>query len=143
MLDLMLAWAEYEADLSSLGYDLETDDSLQTAAIVSLFTDREADSDDELPAGETDRRGWWADATLDDAAEGSKIGSKLWLIRREKRTEPVRQRAEQYCREALQWLVDDGLVDTVGVLAEWQESMLAIRVRLGNDEYDYTYPWEG
>ena len=95
--------------------DLVTGRDLETAAIISLFTDRLANPDDVLPdPSEGDRRGWWADYGADYP-----IGSRLWLISREKETEAVRQRAEEYCREALQWMLDDDVADTVDVVAAW------------------------
>lgn len=95
--------------------DLVTGRDLETAAIISLFTDRLANPDDQLPdPHDADRRGWWADYGADYP-----IGSRIWLISREKETEDVRQRAEEYCREALQWMLDDDVADTVEVTAAW------------------------
>lgn len=95
--------------------DLVTGRDLETAAIISLFSDRLANADDRLPdPADADRRGWWADYDSDYL-----IGSRLWLISREKQTEDVRQRAEDYCREALQWMLDDDVADTVDVVAAW------------------------
>jgi phage gp46-like protein len=95
--------------------DLVSGRDLETAALISLFTDRLALPDDRLPdPTDGDRRGWWADWQSDYL-----IGSRLWLISREKQTEPVRQRAEDYCREALQWMLDDDVADTVDVVAAW------------------------
>ena len=95
--------------------DLVTGRDLETSAIISLFTDRLATPDDRLPdPADSDRRGWWADWEADYP-----IGSRIWLISREKQTEDVRQRAEEYCREALQWMIDDDVADTVEVTASW------------------------
>ena len=95
--------------------DLVTGRDLETSAIISLFTDRLANADDVLPdPADSDRRGWWADWGADYP-----IGSRLWLISREKQTEDVRQRVEEYCREALQWMLDDDVADTVEVVAAW------------------------
>ncbi|MGV8000574.1 phage GP46 family protein [Photorhabdus temperata subsp. temperata] len=88
--------------------DLVTGDDLQTAMIVSLFTDRQARSDDEIDG--TDRRGWWGDVGSD-----YQIGSRLWLIRRQKLTTAVALKAEDYAREALQWMLDDGVVASVNI----------------------------
>lgn len=96
--------------------DLATGRDLETAATISLFTDRLALADDQLPdPNDGDRRGWWADW---DAEQGN-LGSRLWLISREKQTEEVRRRAEDYCREALQWMIDDDVADSIEVTAAW------------------------
>ena len=105
-------------DLVLQGGDLAGDDSLGTAVLISLFTDARADAD-VLPEGVTDPRGWWADALLaENARSFSGVGSLLWLLAREKQTQEVMARAEDYARQALQWLVDDGLASAVSVFAE-------------------------
>ncbi|MCD7099126.1 phage GP46 family protein [Stenotrophomonas sp. MMGLT7] len=96
---------------------LAQDDGLLSSVLISLFTDRRADDDDTLPDGGSDRRGWWGDSFADD--RGDQIGSRLWLLRREKASAEVLQRARQYATEALQWLVDDDVVKSVAVEAEW------------------------
>ncbi len=97
-------------DLAIDGYELATESGLKSAVIVSLFTDRRAEADDAIPDGTTDRRGWWAEASL---------GSRLWLLAREKETADVLLRAEEYAREALAWLVEDGVAAAVEISAEW------------------------
>lgn len=97
--------------------DLAPDDGLETAIILSLFTDRRALPDDPLPDGSDDRRGWWADAW----AEQGPVGSRLWLLEREKDTRDVVNRARDYAEEALQWLVDDGIAERIEVMAGWVE----------------------
>ena len=93
---------------------LDSGNDLATAVILSLFTDRRADDDDRLPDG-LDRRGWWGDGEADEGP----MGSRLWLLSREKTTPETRRRAETYAREALQWLVDDGAADSVRVVAAY------------------------
>jgi len=96
--------------------DLATGRDLATSVVLSLFTDRLALPGDRLPdPGDGDRRGWWADF---NAAEGP-LGSRLWLISREKETNETRLRAEDYCREALQWMIDDQVANEIEIVAEW------------------------
>ena len=95
--------------LDALG--LVADDGLQTAVILSLFTDRRANADDVLPGDPADQRGWWADAY--PMLPGDKIGSRLWLLNREKQLARVLSRAQEYAREALQWMIDDGVASSV------------------------------
>lgn len=116
-------------DLALLGGSLVGDEGLETAVIVSLFTDRRADPGDLLPDNTTDRRGHWADAYAE--TDGDKIGSKLWLLSREKHLPAVARRAETYAAEALQWLLDDGVAATVKVTAEWLAAdLLALGVEI-------------
>lgn len=106
--------------LTLTGPDFASDDGLRTAVIISLFTDRRAEADDELPDGGTDRRGSWDDPTL---------GSRLWLLGREKQTQRTLERAREYAEEALAWLVEDGIARAVTVSAEWvRTGVLGLRV---------------
>lgn len=115
------------------GGSLVTEETLQSAVIVSLLTDRRAAPDDRLPADARpnnpvppDRRGW-----VGDAFDNGRIGSRLWLLYREKQTEETRKRAIFYARESLQWLLDDGHVNVIEVSATWNGiGRLEIVVRL-------------
>jgi phage gp46-like protein len=126
MTDIALA---FDADRSGFdlvlagdgaAYDLQGDDGLLTAVVVSLFTDARAGADDPLPderAGvPSDRRGWWGDPVPDEDGRDS-MGSLLWLLWREKETPEVVARAERYAQEALRWLTRDGHVAELHVAA--------------------------
>ncbi|NHB97019.1 phage GP46 family protein [Photorhabdus stackebrandtii] len=103
MSDITSYWDvnKIHADWLSGNGDLVTGNDLQTAIIISLFTDRQARPDDEIDG--VDRKGWWGDIGSD-----YQIGSRLWLIRRQKLTTAVALKTEDYAREALQWMLDDG-----------------------------------
>ena len=88
--------------------------SLVRALIVSLFTWRRADADDDLPA--ESRLGWWGDTF--PVVANSRLGSRLWLLARSKLTSETVTQAKQYAQEALQWLVDDGVAARIDVVAE-------------------------
>lgn len=115
MADVATTWREFGGDFSVSGASLRADDGLQTAVVLSLFTDRLASAGDALPSA-GGRRGWWGDAVA--AEPGDLIGSRLWLLSREKVTAQVLRRAEEYAREALQWLLDDGVARAVEVQAQ-------------------------
>lgn len=100
-------------DISLAGADLLAEDTLATAVMLSLMCDRTAAAHEVQPGA--DRRGWWADAFAD--ADGDAFGSRLWLLQREKQLPANVQRARAYMLEALQWMVDDGLVDAIEVTA--------------------------
>lgn len=62
---------------------------------------------------------------------GDRIGSRLWLLKREKQLPETLRRAEDYAREALAWLVTDGLAASVTVAAEWAAmGLLAMRINI-------------
>ena len=104
---------EHGADYAIDALGLKVDDGLETAVIISLFTDRRANADDNIPDGSNDLRGWWADSF--NAIENDKIGSRLWLLSREKQLTSVLVRAREYSEEALAWLVADGVAESVEV----------------------------
>ncbi|MFA3761657.1 phage GP46 family protein [Yersinia sp. 2544 StPb PI] len=86
-------------------------DDLHTAILLSLFTDRLARIDDAIDGD--DRRGWWG-----DSGALSAIGSRLWLLRREKLTTQVAIKAEDYAAEALAWLTEDSVVAAINTRAQ-------------------------
>ncbi|WP_145578099.1 phage GP46 family protein [Yersinia alsatica] len=86
-------------------------DDLHTAILLSLFTDRLARADDDIDGD--DRRGWWGDSGVTSA-----IGSRLWLLRRQKLTTQVAIKAEDYAREALAWLMEDAVVSVISPRAQ-------------------------
>lgn len=112
MPDLLMAFGAMGTDLVLHDGDLGPDTGLYTAIVISLFTDRLAEHGDELPPGQTDPRGWCLDVSLPriEGRGADRIGSRLWLLQREKELPEVLARARHYAREALQWLVDEGHV---------------------------------
>lgn len=119
--DIKIMWDEESLhgnfSYDESGADISTDIGLETAVIVSLFTDRRAEGE-ELPQGERMRRGWWGDSVA--AIRNDRIGSRLWLLFREKSLTSVALRAKEYAEEALQWLVRDKIATAVNVTAEIQ-----------------------
>jgi len=96
---------------------LEVDATLETPVLISLFTDSEATTQEIKTAGLDRQQGWWADADALRAPGARRMGSKLWLLSRGKTTLETCRRVEGYVKEALQWLVDRGLVATISVVA--------------------------
>lgn len=143
-----------ELDRESLSGDVQVDGGrliaehgLRTAVLVSLFTDRLAEPDDVLPLGEESRRGWWAD--LVPPAPEDRIGSRLWLLARERQTQETRLRARQYTEEALAWLVEDEVAAEVEVAAEWvRRGVLGLGITIHRPEqpdarFRFAVAWEG
>lgn len=125
--DIKISWdaAVSRGDWQLSGGDLATGSDLQTAILLSVFTDAMAAPDDVIPDGTGDPRGWWGDQ-FDPTHP---IGSKLWLLDREKQTQTVLNRALSYISDALQWLIDDGVVGRFDIQCEWvRESFLGARI---------------
>lgn len=116
---------------------------LRTAIILSLFCDRRAETDDVLPDPSGSRRGWWGDALMPRP-----LGSRLWLLSREKQIQDVVNRAQEYAAESLKWLLDDLILDELVVSAEVVAfGILGLAVRVckpyGRPEtYQFNYLWQ-
>lgn len=111
MADLTLVWDPdaFSADFALGPTDILTGNDLQTSIIVSLFTDP----------------GWWA-----NAFEADDWGCRLIELRRAKHTNATLLAARDYCRIALQWLIDDEVASAVDVQTSWQGSTLVIAINL-------------
>lgn len=143
--DLALSMRDGVIDLAIVDNDLAPDEGLRTACLISLFADRRAEDDDQLPVEDGDRRGWWGDQFAEQ--EGDRIGSRLWLLERAKRTEDLVPSAEEYAREALAWLVEDRVASRVDVAAELEPRGLAIDVTIRKPDGDeanfrFSHVWD-
>ena len=100
-----------DCDLTATASEYARDESLETAVLISLFSDARVDKAD-LPGG-GDRKGWWGDSFLDDDDES--LGSKLWLLETRKNTAESERLARAWAEEALAWMVADGVASRVEV----------------------------
>jgi phage gp46-like protein len=67
---------------------LDETQALATAVTVALCSDRLAETSDALPLpGSSDRKGWWGDDGAADIWNGWPIGSRFWLMSRDKITD--------------------------------------------------------
>ena len=142
-MDLGLSLIDGSFDLEIKNGDVVRDDGLETAVTISLFTDRRV-TEEEKPYLANSKRGYWGD--LFSEIDGDKMGSRLWTLEREKRTTEVLRRAEDYTREALQWLIDDGVVLSISAIASYDNNkFINIDVKiikpLGN-ESRYKILWD-
>jgi phage gp46-like protein len=98
-------------DIKLLTGDVAPDDGLETAVLISLFSDARA-NEDQIAAidRDGDLRGFWGDLQGPD-----KTGSLLWTIKRAKQLASVLAAARSYAAASLQWLVDDLVADRVEV----------------------------
>jgi phage gp46-like protein len=134
MADATISWdtANNRGDWSMSGPILTAGNDLETAIIISLFSDRMAQPDDVIPDGSNDPRGWWADDTVP-------IGSRLWLLRRAKQT-----------KDTLQKAYDDGVVGRFDISVQWvRAGVLGAQITAYKPSGTllttgrYTWAWEG
>ena len=119
--DIRLVWDQVTgtADVNMLGAGLELGHDLETALIISLFSDGQADPGDIVY--DTDPRGWWADtyAALEDPAltplPDDRIGSKLWQVFARPRNQDTLNWLGDQATKALAWMLVDGVASAVDV----------------------------
>lgn len=146
MSEIQTLFIDGTGDWLLAGASLAVDDGLESAIVISLFTDRRANEDDLIPGG-TDRRGWWGDTFSE--VEGDKIGSRLWLLSREKQEREVLERAKQYSEEALAWLVEDGIARAITVTASIvRDGLLGLQIEVARSgrsvsKYRFESFWKG
>lgn len=82
---------------------------LYRALIISLFTWRRKNTSDDSDHP----YGWWGDSYPSIAND--KIGSRLYLLARSKLNNQTANFAKIYIKEAVQWMIDDGLASRIDV----------------------------
>jgi phage gp46-like protein len=122
--------------------------SLQVAVELALFTDLRASTEEirQFQIGQSDRmskRGYWAN-TFKNVPQGS----KLWLLTRAKRTQATLTRAITFSKEALQHLIDDGIVANITPSASFSGEALILIIGITKPdgqgiEFKWQFTWEG
>lgn len=128
-MQLFLNGAQVSADMT---------DSLSRAVVISLFTWQRASQSDEVDNDQ--RMGWWGDTFAEN--KGDKIGSKLWLLLRQKVTDETLNRAQEYAYKSLKWLIDDGICSDITVDVERDEddpNRINLDVQLTTSTSNLTY----
>jgi len=143
-MDLGLFILEDGPDIVFEKGDIKLDEGLETAVLISLFSDRRVSSA-EIPFGQTSPRGWWGDLFAEEA--GDRIGSKLWLFAREKTSVQTANRIQQEMRNALQWLIDDSIASQVNVfftiVTRFQIDFTIEIIKNNSDTQRFDVVWEG
>lgn len=107
--------------------DFRAEQGLATQVLICLMTDRRVEAS-ELRDGD-ENRGWLGDSF--DVVEGeTPIGSRLWLLRRSALFDGIEIKAQDYAREALQPLIDQGAVARIDVVATSGDNRLDLAVSL-------------
>lgn len=101
----------FDIGLDEGSRDAATTDGLESAILESLFSDQRAPAD--LVPDPMKRRGWICDLVSD--IPGDKNGSLLWLYSQSRLDGETAAGVAADARNALQWLIDDGLCNSVAV----------------------------
>lgn len=132
-------------DMAFTTGDVAKDDTLQTAILISLFTDARATPELIDPLDQdSDLRGFWGDTTSSDST-----GSLLWTMKREKQLVSVLAKARQYVVSALQWMIEDKVAERVEVETSYpQRGWMLIVVQIYRPgsrspvSYRFNYQWQ-
>lgn len=131
MTDITLSLTNNQFDWLITNNDLvwSNDNGIQTAVLISLFTDRVAPIDYKFDPFEYDPRGVWSD-TYNDYI----VGSLLWTLTKRAvitSKQTLLAQAQQMCLNALQWMVKENLIYNLSVNCSFLNSTtLAIQVQL-------------
>lgn len=114
---------------------------LYRALIISLFTwRRKNESDDsDHPFG------WWGDSY--PSVANDKIGSRLYLLARSKLTNQTAVFAKIYIKEAVQWMIDDGLASRIDISVQRTDlTVLTASINIykkdgSNEEFRFDNLW--
>lgn len=146
MSDITTSWSPQNSfgDWALQAPQLLAGNDLETAVLISVFTDRVAQQGDVIPDGTNNPRGWWGDNKTDGTT--NPIGSRLWLLSRSiAPSQQVLNQAISYAKQALQWLITDGVAAAVDVIANWNaDDFLAMQVtiqRTNGNVVTVNYSW--
>ena len=135
-------------DFAMDGPGLETGHDLETAIIISLFTDAQADPGDVV--FDNDPHGWWADtyAASEDPSlaviANDRIGSKLYQVFNMPRNQNTLNWMADQIKIATRWMIVDGVASAIDVTPRFTSSGgvgAAVQVTSRGVPTIYDYAW--
>jgi phage gp46-like protein len=135
-------------DFAMSGKDLMQGLELETAVLISLFTDARADPGDIVR--DDDPRGWWADtyAALEDPSlpviANDRIGSKLWQVFYRPRNQATLNWMADQILIALNWMLIDGVASAVTAVPSFTGSGgvgALVTITANGVPTQYNYAW--
>jgi phage gp46-like protein len=101
----------FDIPLTADGKDIATVDGIETALMVSLYTNART-SGSKVPDS-FNRQGWAGNLlTLKD---GFELGSELWTLKQARLVQNTLNAGQDLVRRSLQWMIDDGVADVINV----------------------------
>ena len=101
-------------DISFENGDFKLTDGLDTAIVLSFFTDGRADSSEVSEP--ILRRGWIGNEQNEN--EDDYFGSKLWLLDQARINDETSNRSTSFSQDALSWMLDSGYVTKLNIDSE-------------------------
>lgn len=123
-------------DLDFDGVDLRTGKSLENGVVLSIGSEGRSAGNSFEKTLQSD--GWWGEPTF----ENDRWGSLLHTILSKKNDANIILLAEQYVKDSLKWLVDDGVFGSVEATATKDDSALYIDVAISKGDVSENYRYE-
>ena len=129
-------------EIAQKGGDFDTVDGLETAILVSLFTNSRRDESDI--SNPLNRGGWIGNWRT--SKRPRELGGLCWTVEHERLTREVLNIARENAQNALAWMIDDGLCRNIEVETEPQnQSKIQYKITITSRDgikYDYIYLWD-
>jgi len=122
--ELQLVFDGSQSDIAFANGDFEAGGGLEGAILISVFTHARAPAELTPDLRPDQRGGWWADEPAQP------LGSLLWLTNRAKAIPETATRAQGWVRDALQWLINEQIVERLDVAVVLNGKRLEITVTL-------------
>ena len=120
--------------------DLNTVDGLETACLVSLFTNaRLEESVAQIPMS---RSGWIGN--IRTAKEPRQLGCKLWSLENARLTTYLLTQRKEACTRAFDWMLKDRIVRNVSAESSYNYDNVSDKVELTSrdgSKYEAVYLW--
>lgn len=129
-------------DIQFVGNDILLANELETAVSVSMFSEARTalPTETNIQDAISLLSGWWADSFTDEP-----LGSEAWIYRRSKIVNETLNGLIETYTKSLQWLIDDGVAESVVVTAVKSEKIpntIEIVARIVKpDEQTETFKW--
>jgi phage gp46-like protein len=139
MIDIALKQVNGELDIAFGDGDVDIESGLETAVLISLFSDARC-LPEELPKGEPSRRGFWGDIL----EKNSRTGSSLWLLSRAKTTSETLEKLKESTKNALTWMVKDGLalsIEPFGEIVSSRQINFGVKISRPGRESIFDFLW--
>lgn len=144
MSDYGLFLTDSGIDILLTNDDVVQDNGLQTAVLISLFSDSRATPDMiAVIDRDGDLRGYWGDVETQDST-----GSLIWTIRRAKQLQKTLADARDYAQKSLAWMIEDKVADRVEVSTSYpSRGFMLIEVDIYRPNlstpisYRFNYEW--
>jgi phage gp46-like protein len=134
-------------DMPIANGDFELGNDLETAVLVSLFSNRRGTDEEVTQYARGTIKPELAAGLWIDSYRSEDYGSGFWLLLREKKIEETLSRFEEYGNAALAWMLRDGVAQSIDITAEYEGEKVKLNVVISRDTggeltFTYDFAWD-